>query len=127
MPDQASEQLEWFDDLDEGFAVARATGRPIFVDFSGYTCTNCRQMEIGIFPQPEVHALLTEYVRVRLMTDDHDTGERWARLQEERFRTAALPFYALLTPEDEVIDTRAGMVRPAEEFAAFLRAGLTTL
>jgi thiol:disulfide interchange protein DsbD len=125
LPEIQGERLEWIEDLDEGYEVARATGRPIFVDFSGYTCTNCRQMEVEIFPMPEVESLLAEYVRVRLMTDDRETGERWSRIQEERFATAALPFYVLLTPNDEVIDTRAGMIRPASDFAEFLRDGLS--
>jgi thiol:disulfide interchange protein len=121
---EVKENLEWIDNLDDGLKVAQATGRPIFVDFTGWTCTNCRQMEIEVFPAPEVQNLLERYVRVRLYTDDAVVGERWARLQEDRFATAALPFYVLLTPQNQVIDTRAGIVRPASAFAEFLRAGL---
>jgi thiol:disulfide interchange protein DsbD len=124
LPEVGEEDLDWFEDLDEAMAQARETGQTVFIDFTGYTCTNCRQMEIEIFPDPEVHGLLEQFVRVRLYTDDLEVGDRWAALQEDRFGSAALPMYVLLTPDDELIGQRAGMVRPAAEFAEFLRAGV---
>jgi thiol:disulfide interchange protein len=123
LPEVSGEDLDWFEDLDEAMVQARETGQTVFIDFTGITCTNCRQMEIEIFPDPDVHGLLEQFVRVRLYTDDREVGARWAALQENRFGSAALPMYVLLTPDDELIGSRAGMVRPAAEFAEFLRMG----
>ncbi|MBN1475246.1 thioredoxin family protein [Candidatus Sumerlaeota bacterium] len=124
LPEPTGDDLEWHEDLDEAMAQARETGQTVFIDFTGYTCTNCRQMELEIFPDPEVHGLLEQFVRVKLFTDDQEVGDRWATLQERRFGSAALPMYVLLTPGDELIAQRAGMVRPAARFAEFLREGL---
>lgn len=126
LPEIGHDDLTWHEDLESAYAEARETGRNIFVDFTGYTCTNCRQMEIEAFPHPAVKPLLEEYIRVRLYTDDLQEGDRWAAIQEERFGTSALPFYALITPADEILDVRAGMVRPPEAFAEFLRAGVAS-
>ena len=62
-------ELAWRDDYEAGLAEAKATGKSVFIDFTGYACTNCRWMEANIFPEKEVHALLKQFVRVQLYTD----------------------------------------------------------
>ena len=48
------EGLTWYKDLEKAFSVAKDNNQPIFVDFTGYTCTNCRWMEVNMFIEPEI-------------------------------------------------------------------------
>ncbi|MBT5714494.1 thioredoxin fold domain-containing protein, partial [Candidatus Poribacteria bacterium] len=115
----------WLQSYPEALAEAQRTGRPIFIDFTGITCTNCRLMEKTIFARADVEAIFAEYVVVQLWTDK-PTPESAANqaMQQERFGTVALPYYALVTPDDVIIDTFEGFTRDAEAFKHFLRDGL---
>ncbi|HRR57211.1 MAG TPA: protein-disulfide reductase DsbD family protein [Acidobacteriota bacterium] len=124
-PAERPEDPRWFKDYNEALEAARQENRPLFVDFTGYTCTNCRWMEANMFPRPEVQELFRRYVLARLYTDggkpEHEANRR---LEQERFATIALPFYALISPEDEVLATFPGLTREPEEFVGFLETGL---
>ncbi len=102
-------------------AEARLTGKPIFVDFTGYTCTNCRFMEANVFTDARVQAhFARDVVLLRLYTDDIDEGARLSRYQLEQTGTVALPTYALLDlAGDRVLAQHSG-VASVEEFLAFL-------
>jgi thiol:disulfide interchange protein len=115
-------------DLDAAFAQSREENKPIFLDFTGWTCTNCWRNAIDVFPRPEVSALLEQYVRVALYTDDPEFGPKWQEYQSEKFETFSLPFYALLSPDGEVIATYGGLIREADRpvFTQFLEMGLST-
>ncbi|MDQ3623410.1 MAG: thioredoxin family protein [Verrucomicrobiota bacterium] len=120
--DPGTEELAWFASYDEGLATARSTNRPIFVDFTGFTCTNCRWMEANVFPRDDVQELFSSYVLIRLYTDGQ--GEKYARnreIQLRRFGTVAMPLYAILSPSGESVATLAGLTRNSEKFASFLR------
>jgi thiol:disulfide interchange protein DsbD len=116
-------ELSWLvNDYPGALAQARAEGKEVLVDFTGYTCTNCRWMEANMFPRPEVTREMERYVRVRLYTDGQ--GELFRRQQQlelDLFGTVALPYYAILdslgTPQSEFL----GMTRSTDEFLAFLR------
>lgn len=115
----------WHSDYTTALTEAGNEGRPIFVDFTGYTCTNCRWMEANIFPLPEIQALLDEFVLVRLYTDGGEPEhERNQAFERERFGTIALPYYAVISPEGKTLATFPGLTRDDEEFAGFLRKGL---
>lgn len=119
-------ELAWIvNDYDEALAVASASGQPILIDFTGYTCTNCRWMEANMFTRPEVERELARYVRVRLYTDGR--GELYARhqaKQRDTFGTVALPYYAVLSPEGRPVVAFGGLTRDAAHFVAFLQRGL---
>ncbi len=116
-------EVDWIlNDYEGALARAKQENKPLFVDFTGYTCTNCRWMEANMFPQPEVSRELERFVRVRLYTDG--TGEifeRQQKLQQERFGTVALPYYAILQHDGSAVATFPGLTRDANEFLAFLR------
>jgi thiol:disulfide interchange protein len=97
----AGNELPWHhNDYGLSLRLAHDQQRPVLVDFTGYTCTNCRWMEANMFPRPEVRALLDRYVRVRLYTDGRGAVyEEQQALQERMFGTVALPYYAILTAE----------------------------
>ena len=66
----AGRELPWImNDFEQALARARQEQKPVFVDFTGYTCTNCRWMEANMFTRPEVQNELRGYVLVRLYTD----------------------------------------------------------
>jgi thiol:disulfide interchange protein DsbD len=114
---------EWIlNDYDAALSAARTSGKLVFVDFTGYTCTNCRWMEANIFNRPDVGAQLGQFVLARLYTDGE--GEIYARqqaLQEKTFGTVALPLYAVVDSEGKVRGTFTGLTRDPAEFIAFLR------
>ncbi|MDP9200829.1 MAG: thioredoxin family protein [Gemmatimonadota bacterium] len=103
-------------------AVARSSGRLVFVDFTGYTCTNCRWMEANIFTRPDVSAELGQFVLSRLYTDgDGEVYERQQAFQEKTFGTVALPLYAVVDADGKVRATFSGLTRSPADFIAFLR------
>ena len=118
------EGLTWYKDLNKAFSVSQENGQPIFVDFTGYTCTNCRWMEVNVFVEPEVKERFKQMTLVQLYTDGGPNHRENQNYEIERFGTAALPYYVILSPEDEIISTFPGMTRKLNEFIDFLDAGL---
>lgn len=119
------ESLVWYSSYEEALSVAVSSGKPIFIDFTGYTCTNCRWMEANIFTRADVRERFQQYVLVRLYTDGR--GEEYTKnqnMQRDRFGTVALPLYVVLTPQDEPIATFPGLTRDPQEFLRFLDTGL---
>ena len=120
------EGLHWYqNDLDGALAAAREGGNRVFIDFTGYTCTNCRWMESNMFTIPEVAEQLERFVLARLFTDgEGEVYENQMDYQRETFGTIALPLYAVLDGEGNTISTFLGLTRDREEFLEFLRAAL---
>jgi thiol:disulfide interchange protein len=117
-------ELAWAtNDLDAALAEARTSGRLVLIDFTGYTCTNCRWMEANMFPRPEIREALGGFVRARLYTDGQGAlYDRQQRYQQERFRTVALPLYAIVDGDQRAVATFAGLTRDPQEFLRFLRS-----
>jgi thiol:disulfide interchange protein DsbD len=111
-------------DYDGALRTARTSGKLVFVDFTGYTCTNCRWMEANIFSRPDVGAELGEFVLARLYTDgEGEMYEKQQAFQEHTFGTVALPLYAVVDSEGKVRATFTGLTRDPAEFIAFLHRG----
>jgi thiol:disulfide interchange protein len=112
-------------DYPAALVAARSTGKPVFIDFTGYTCTNCRWMEANVFSRPDVGGALGQFVLSRLYTDgDGPIYEQQQAFQEKKFGTVALPLYAIVDAGGEVRATFSGLTRDPSEFVAFLRRGL---
>lgn len=106
----------------EALAKARAENKLVFINFTGYACTNCHWMKANMFPKPEIHGLLKDFVLVDLYTDGTDAeSEQNQQLEEKRFGTVAIPFYAIVDPDERVIATFPGLTRNASEFVSFLK------
>jgi thiol:disulfide interchange protein DsbD len=118
------EALPWFSEYDDALAQAQLTRQPIFLDVTGYTCTNCRWMEANIFTRPEVVERFNNFVLLRLYTDGGQNFREKQQFVVDRFGTAALPFYVILTPDGTEIVRFPGMTRDVNEFTAFLDEGL---
>ncbi len=119
----AVELKDWYDDLDEAKEIALREEKPIFVDFTGFTCTNCRWMEQNMFPKPQVRSLLNDYVKVHLFTDRREEPYISNKeLQQEMFNSIELPLYVIMTPSGKPIATKT-FTRDQNEFTEFLEKG----
>ena len=108
----------------EALAKAKAENKMVFVNFTGYACTNCHWMKANMFPRPDIAAELKDFVLVDLYTDGTDSvSEQNQQLEEKRFGTVAIPFYAIVDPDEKVIATFPGLTRNTQEFASFLKSG----
>ena len=117
------ERLQWLkNDHEAALAKAKAENKRVFIDFTGYTCTNCRWMEANIFILPQVQAEMNKFVLSALYTDgEGEVYERQQRFEQERFGTVALPFYAVVDADGTTIATFAGLTRSSQEFIDFLK------
>jgi thiol:disulfide interchange protein len=117
--------LVWLkDDYRAALAQGRHDGKPIFVNFTGVTCANCKWMEANMFPRPEIAAALQKFVPVELYTDRTDpVSQANEKLEEDKFKTVAEPFYAVVDPDERVLTTYAGRTADPQEFLAFLNKG----
>jgi len=118
-------EADWIlNDYDGAMEQAKQENKLVFVDFTGYTCTNCRWMEANMFPRPEVAKEINKFVCVRLYTDgDGELYEHYQKMQQEKFGTVALPLYAILRTDGSPIATFPGLTRNTAEFLAFLQSG----
>jgi thiol:disulfide interchange protein len=107
----------------EALKKAREENKLVLVNFTGYACTNCHWMKANMFPRPEIAAALKNLVLVELYTDGTDpASEQNQKLQDSKFATVAIPFYAIIDPDEKVIASWGGIQRSAPEFLAFLTA-----
>ncbi len=107
----------------EALAKARAENKLVFINFTGYACTNCHWMKANMFPRPEITGLLKDFVLVDLYTDGTDAqSEQNQQLEEKRFGTVAIPFYAIVDPDERTVATFPGLTRNASEFVGFLKS-----
>lgn len=114
-------QEEWLEDYQTALQVSRNENRPLFIDFSGFTCTNCRWMELNMFTKSEVKHLLDQMIKVRLFTDRREEPYiSNKKFQMERFNSIELPLYVIQTPEEQVIAT-SNFTRNPDEFINFLK------
>jgi thiol:disulfide interchange protein DsbD len=121
------EELAWMtNDFEGAVKRAKAENKNVFVDFTGYTCTNCRWMEANMFVLPEVRAEMDKFVLVSLYTDgEGDVYERQQQFQQDTFQTVALPFYAVFNADGKPIATFPGLSRDPPEFIEFLKNAQT--
>ncbi len=106
-----------FTDYEAGMAAARAEGKPVMIDFTGFGCVNCRKMEAAVWTDPRVAEKLTkDFVLISLFVDDktplpepievtdekgqtktlRTVGAKWSWLQSHKFGANAQPFYVIV-------------------------------
>jgi len=113
--------LPWQNDLTLALKQAKSENKRVFIDFTGYTCINCRWMEENIFSQPEVmEKFKKDFKLVQLFTDGGDKAEENQNLQISRFKTVALPLYVILDSENNLLTKHTGILKPVENFLQFL-------
>ena len=116
-----SKQLKWHDSLKDAQIAAVSANKPIFLEFTGYTCVNCRWMEQNIFPRKAIHQQLADnYILARLFTDGGKSASKNLQLQIDRFQTVALPYYVILSPQGEMQRVFSGISLKPTDFFNFL-------
>lgn len=120
----SAEKLIWMkNQYKEALARAKAENKLVFVNFTGYACTNCHWMKANMFPRPEVQSELKNFVLVELYTDGTDEASvQNQELQNSRFATIAIPFYVVMDPDEKVLATFPRLTKDAAEFVAFLKS-----
>lgn len=124
--DDIAMQEGWFvDQYEEALAKAKLEGKPLFIDFTGVYCANCRVMERRVFPTGQVKEQFDKMVLTRLYVDKKDSlSKAYAQLQFERYQQATQPYYVVLDPEDEYTLADTGGYVP-NGFADFLIKGIS--
>jgi len=119
-----AEPVAWIEnDYRGALARARSENKLMLVSFSGYACTNCHWMKANMFTRPEIAAAMKEFVLVELYTDGTDKASSENQsLQNTKFSTIAIPYYAILDPDEKVVGSFPGLTRDAQEFLKFLHA-----
>ncbi|HEY3781785.1 MAG TPA: cytochrome c biogenesis protein CcdA [Fimbriimonadaceae bacterium] len=121
------QEIQWLGKYQQAVTAAEKTNKPIFIDFTGVTCTNCRAMEEQMFPRPEVRKLIDGYVDVQLYTDRPTPDDRFNAGLEQKFASeTTLPMYVIVTPEGKVLKAFSGYTEDAKAFVSFLQAGQTS-
>ncbi|MDR1006755.1 MAG: thioredoxin family protein [Bacteroidales bacterium] len=138
--------FEAFYDLEEAKAYAKKTGKPIFIDFTGKTCANCREMENFVWTDPKVKSILQkDYVMVALYCDENTInlhqsdivitkdgkkittlGKKNHNFQMERFNANAQPLYVLMDGDERLLTKSPKPYdRNIDNFVEFLNEGLS--
>ncbi|MDR0799363.1 MAG: thioredoxin family protein [Dysgonamonadaceae bacterium] len=135
-----------FYDYDEGMAQAKKQGKPVMIDFTGFGCVNCREMEASVWSDPRVKSLIdNEYILISLYVDDktplpetieveeygktsklRTIGDKWSYLQRHKFGANAQPFYVLVDNEGFPIALSRAYKKDIEEYIQFLQEGINT-
>ena len=114
----------WIEKFNEAVDLAKRTNKPIFINFTGVTCTNCRWMEKNMFTRKDVKNELNNFVLVELYTDKQSKeDEDNQALQQKLTGTVTLPVYVSVSPEGKVIKTFGSSTRDPQEFVKFLHDG----
>ena len=120
----STNEEDWTQDFDAAIAEAKAEGLPVFIDFTGYTCTNCRAMESNVFPLEEVRTQFSRMKLVQLYTDGGADAQKNQQLQFALTGNVALPTYVILDPSNkQVLAQELGYIAP-EKFVSFLKKGI---
>ena len=134
-----------YTDYEQGMAAARQQGKPVFVDFTGFGCVNCRKMEAAVWTDPRVADRLTkDYILISLFVDDktplaepyevtdeqgnkkqlRTVGAKWSYLQSHKFGANAQPFYVLLDNEGHPLCGSRAYNEDVPAFLDFLNTGI---
>lgn len=139
--------LDCVDDYEAGVERAKATGKKILLDFTGYACVNCRRMEENVWTKPEVLELMhAEFVVISLYVDDKKklplteqftyttkdgavrevktVGDKWALFETENFKNNAQPLYAILDTNEVLMNQPVGYTPDHKEYLNWLKCGL---
>ncbi len=125
---EKSAENVWIEKYETALQKARAENKPVFLNFTGVTCTNCRWMEKNMFPDLQVKKELDRFVLAELFTDretsEHRAAdEKNADRQASQFGSAALPLYAIISPDEQTLAVFPSLTRDKQEFIGFLQRG----
>lgn len=136
--------LEGYFDYEQALACAKEQNKPLFIDFTGHGCVNCREMEANVWADPKVLSRLrNDFIITALYVDDKTKlpeedwvtsdydgkvkktlGKKFADFQIARFNTNAQPFYVLLNTDGEMLMQAKAYDLNIDSFVKFLDEGL---
>ena len=131
---------------EEGMAAAKAQGKPVLIDFTGFGCVNCRKMEAAVWTDPTVADMLNnQYVLISLYVDDktplaepvevslngqqrtlRTVGDKWSYLQASKFGANAQPYYIAIDNEGRPLNHAYGFKEDVAAYIDYLQQGLNT-
>jgi len=137
--------LLFFQDYEEGLEAARRAGKPVFLDFTGFGCANCRKMEASVWSDPQVLEKLTnDFVKISLVVDNRTQlpveqqfvsaalgrertirtiGQKWSVFQAERFGVNSQPYYVILDHNGNLLAPPHSFDLNIDRFVEFLNEG----
>ena len=133
-----------YKDYEMGMQAAKAAGKPVMIDFTGFGCVNCRKMEAAVWTDERVKEMITnDYVLIQLFVDDktplpepievvennqprklRTVGDKWSYLQRTKFGSNTQPYYVLLNNEEKPLATPRSYDEDVEAYISFLKEGL---
>lgn len=133
-----------YKDYELGMAAAKAAGKPVLLDFTGYGCVNCRKMEASVWTDPSVaDKLAKDYVLISLYVDDktplpepmevtfngekrtlRTVGDKWSYLQASKFGANAQPFYVAIDNDGNPLAAAFSFKEDVSAYLDFLNKGL---
>ena len=133
-----------YKDYEAGMAAAKAQGKPVLIDFTGFGCVNCRKMEASVWTDPRVaDKIKKDYVLISLYVDDKTSlpepmevevngkkrtlrtiGDKWSYLQSHKFGANAQPFYVALDNNGLPLVGSYGYKEDVPAYLEFLNSGL---
>jgi thiol:disulfide interchange protein DsbD len=135
-------KLEWHLYYEKAWEQARSQNKPIFIDFTGVNCTNCRANENRVFPLPAVRKELEKYVRVQMYNDSvpdrtltaaqaKEQADINSSFQSNTFGDISTPLYVIFQPAKDApfadgklkgveVDRRSGYISDVADFIKFL-------
>lgn len=131
---------------EEGMAAAKAQGKPVLIDFTGFGCVNCRKMEAAVWTDPTVADMLNnQYVLISLYVDDktplaepvevslngqqrtlRTVGDKWSYLQASKFGANAQPYYIAIDNDGRPLNHAYGFKEDVAAYIGYLQQGLNT-
>ena len=131
---------------EEGMAAAKAQGKPVLIDFTGFGCVNCRKMEAAVWTDPTVADMLNnQYVLISLYVDDktplaepvevslngqqrtlRTVGDKWSYLQASKFGANAQPYYIAIDNDGRPLNHAYGFKEDVAAYIDYLQQGLKT-
>ena len=129
-----------FTDYEEGMAYAKENDMPVFLDFNGFGCVNCRKMEAAVLSKPEVAEHMHKYVLISLIVDDKTkleepitveengknvtlktVGDKWSHMQRAYYQSNAQPYYVQLDADgNKIVETSYAYDEDIEKFLEWL-------
>ena len=130
-----------FTDYDEGMAFAKENNMPVFLDFNGFGCVNCRKMEAAVLSKPEVAEHMHKYVLISLIVDDKTkleepivleengkkttlktVGDKWSHMQRVQYQSNAQPYYVQLDADgNRIVEGSYAYDEDIEKFLEWLK------
>ena len=130
-----------FTDYEEGMAYAKENNMPVFLDFNGYGCVNCRKMEAAVLSKPEVAEHMHKYVLISLIVDDKTklnepivleengkkvtlktVGDKWSHMQRAHYQSNAQPYYVQLDADgNRIVEGSYAYDEDIEKFLNWLK------